>query len=281
MRKRRQKVTHTQGVVARVEWEVVGDHGYTGIFGEGSDHAIIRMSEASNIVEASTGLTPSMAIKFLVDGKKSVNLFAMPRSFSSTGSWDFFSEPISNRVDTFTAEEKPIEQQTLQKKMVESSTTPFKMALGKVARTQNDGENVHRKLVSMPYEIEYRGVTHFSHDKELDEAGNQVMFYDQLKRLEEGSTLYEVWGLTAPHVLGGEWVHMANINLETPLYTSNFGDTRLFFQHTRHGSDRRFWPKEWRDLQEDAFFERAVFNGDQIPDTWPTDPQEAETLYNS
>jgi len=55
------------------------------------------------------------------------------------------------------------------------------------------------------------------------------MFYDQLKRLEQGSTILEAWGLTAPHALGGEWVHMANINLMTPLYTSNFGDTRLFF----------------------------------------------------
>jgi len=101
------------------------------------------------------------------------------------------------------------------------------------------------------------------------------MFYDQLRTIEQGSTVYEAWGLTAPLSLGGEWVHMANINLMTPLYTSNFGDTRLFFQHTRMQRDRRQWPKEWRRLNEDPLFERIPFDEESMP-SWPEDPDEAE-----
>ena len=73
----RKKTAHTQGVVARVEWEPVGNHSYSGIYETGSDHAIIRFSESRYLTELSTGLLPSAAIKFLVDGEHSKNLHVM------------------------------------------------------------------------------------------------------------------------------------------------------------------------------------------------------------
>lgn len=79
MSRGRKKTTHTQGVVARVKWEVVAnDMGYTGVYASGSDTAIIRLSQTSILLDSSVGLFPSLAVKFIMDGRMSENLFAMP-----------------------------------------------------------------------------------------------------------------------------------------------------------------------------------------------------------
>lgn len=115
----REKVTHVQGVVAKVAWEPVGDHGFTGIYAEGSDQVILRLSQTSNLTKDSEGLHPSMALKFLYDGILSTNIVAMQRAFAPTDSWDFFKEPMSNRVNPF--EEGSIVSETLGKKLNEGS----------------------------------------------------------------------------------------------------------------------------------------------------------------
>ena len=68
-RSTRKKTTHTQGLVAHVEWVPVEGHRYSGIYASGSDTVIMRLSESFNLTEESTGLTPSVAFKFLIDGK--------------------------------------------------------------------------------------------------------------------------------------------------------------------------------------------------------------------
>lgn len=148
MARNRPKISHTQGVVARVEWKSTDDHEYTGLFSEGSTHAILRFSETANLNPASTGLIPSMAVKFLVDNYRSKNILAMP-SFNNSGSWNFFKKPMSNRVDPWTrgpdiadheGEEFTCEVNTMLKKMVESAQRPFATALGHVAMCYNNGE---------------------------------------------------------------------------------------------------------------------------------------------
>lgn len=66
-------------------------------------------------------------------------------------------------------------------------------------------------------------------EKELDADGNQVMFYDQLKRIQAGETILEVYAKTAPESLGGELVKIADLVLLSNLFTSKFGDERLHF----------------------------------------------------
>ena len=97
------------------------------------------------------------------------------------------------------------------------------------------------------------------------------MFYDQLKRIPEGTNILEVYALTVPLVLGGIHVKIADIKLKTSLVTSRFGDERLYFQHRRISRDRRYWTREVRNLEEDPFFENNATNnwGKTVPDTWP------------
>ena len=87
----------------------------------------------SNLWEGSTGHTPAVAIKFLIDGLKSVNVFGQS-GLKATDTWNFFEPELKSRLYTkadFADGGAPLDDivmNTLVKKMVEGSTRPF--ALG-------------------------------------------------------------------------------------------------------------------------------------------------------
>lgn len=116
LQKWRKKTTHRQGVVAQVDYVPTPGQPFTGIYAQGTDTAILRLSQTTNLIESSKGLFPSIALKFLIDGRESSNLFAVP-DFIGTESWDFFSKPMTNRVAPFDPVKNPIEVQTIQKKL--------------------------------------------------------------------------------------------------------------------------------------------------------------------
>ena len=99
MKKANKKVSHTQGVVAKVRYVAEEDNGYHGILGSGSDTVLLRFSQTTNLHELSPGLLPSMALKFLRDGIESANILTMP-TFDETDSWNFFESPFTNRPRT-------------------------------------------------------------------------------------------------------------------------------------------------------------------------------------
>jgi len=70
-----------------------------------------------------------MAIKFLVDNEKSMNLFGMP-NFEGTKSWDFFSMPLKSRVDRF---EDTCHRETRELKMLEGNNRPYATSVIKPA----------------------------------------------------------------------------------------------------------------------------------------------------
>ena len=115
----RPKINHAQGVVSLVSWEDLGGHNFTGIYEGGSDLGLLRLSEANFLLPESTGLTPSLAMKFLRDGMESANQLAIV-SFEETDSWNFFENDFRTRVDFFTDK---CAVQTIQRKMIEVTGT--------------------------------------------------------------------------------------------------------------------------------------------------------------
>lgn len=111
------------------------------------------------------------------------------------------------------------------------------------------------------------------------------MWYDQLKRIENGDTLFTVKALTAPPgVPGSDWVDIARITLTTDMYTSVFGDERLFFQHARTGADRAYWPQQWLrpDARNDPRINQTAANtwGTFVPEgVWPVNQDEARDMF--
>ena len=72
--------------------------------------------------------------------------------------------------------------------------------------------------------------------REKDDDGREIPFYEQLTQIPEGSLLFEVWGREWPDDLrafpsGTNVQHIGNIKSKSPMVTSYFGDTRLFFEH--------------------------------------------------
>lgn len=64
--------SHAQGLLAKAKWVAVGTGGgYSGIYASGSTNVILRLSERNLLGSWSTGLTPAIALKFLIDGQDS------------------------------------------------------------------------------------------------------------------------------------------------------------------------------------------------------------------
>lgn len=100
IKKNRPKTTHTQGLVAKVSWIPTADatDKYTGMYASQQDEVILRLSETQMLTEESTGLHPSLALKFLVDGERSSNLFAST-GMKPTDSWNFLDNVMKNRLE--------------------------------------------------------------------------------------------------------------------------------------------------------------------------------------
>ena len=71
----RHKTTHPQGVVAKINWENVGGHPYTGMF-KGADTGYVRLSSAAAVNYDKPTSVPNMGVKLLRDDHDSANFVA-------------------------------------------------------------------------------------------------------------------------------------------------------------------------------------------------------------
>lgn len=167
----------------------------------------------------------------------------------------------------------------MEKIFLEGNNRPYATSVARPAAMCTDGVPLDLEddtAFRVPYQLEYEGVHNFSRDRE------ETIWYDQLKNHfndeyaqsgDEDVPIMRVYGWDKPQALGtieepANRIHIADIVLKTPLFTSANGDARLFFQHQRVNVDRRTWPRAWRKLQEDfeAPREEADFPGLM---TWP------------
>jgi hypothetical protein len=207
---------------------VPNDAGFTGIYAEGSNSVILRLSETNNLSDEAMGLTPSIALKFIVDNWRSNNLFAMS-SFKESDSWNFFENQMSNRVSPFSAHDDFIEFNTMHKKLLEGSRCPYGTGVSHIANKGNDGELVgERTDVRTPYELHY--TSPFKAALDEDDIQGQVWYKQLQSKIAKDSVIMDVHALTAP--VGHEEsrrVKIAEIVLRSDLHTSAFGDEHLYF----------------------------------------------------
>jgi len=254
------KVSHTQGVVAKVKWTPIGNaNGYTGFFNTGADENIImRLSETGMLHEKSAGLTPSVAFKWLRDGTYSDNIVAMP-SFLGSKSWNFLENDMATKVPHFDPE--GCESNTLRKALGKGNRQVFSTGTAEFAYHKADGTDALDPFayddVKMPFTLKFAAnepfATMFSATKELDSNGNQVSWMDQMKRIKAGDAIFTAKALTKPESLGGTWVDIGTITLTSDMTTSRFADERMFFNHIRKDFDVPFYDFDWmvRDHKED------------------------------
>ena len=127
---------------------------YSGIYRDGSDSVILRFSETKNLHEESSGLLPSLSLKFLRDGQISENIVAMP-NFTGTDSWNFFELPMKSRVEPFDPEVNACEVVTIQRKLVDASEWPFACGISTIGDRNSDGSNIAENDVNVPFELQF------------------------------------------------------------------------------------------------------------------------------
>lgn len=258
----RVKVTHTQGLVAKVRWEPVRNNGYSGIYETGSDTVVMRISEVLNLYEGSVGHSPSVSLKFLLDGKQSENIMAQ-YDLSAGESWNFFHEDMSNRLFTnadlefLDQEVHYIMGETIMKKMTEGSPAPFALGISNIADKNNDGKKLGKKKTKTPYQLIFRAPS--STRNKFSDNKPRKTWYDEIKdKLSEDEVIYEVfaWSLNEDDPRGDLIERkIADVRLMTNLFTSVWGDENLFFRHKHVHLDHKFWSSGLKNLSEDIVFD--------------------------
>ena len=150
----------------------------------------------------SEGLLPSFAIKFLLDGHRSENLFAMPNftgkyknavTQEEYSHWDFFHGTFKSRVEPF---QDQCHIDSMERKFLEGNNRPYatsvvRPAYWKTKEVQADGSVVtvpHYKpskkeelrdysTYQFPFQLEYEyeGIHTFPDDREVE-------WYDRLRK---------------------------------------------------------------------------------------------------
>ena len=74
------------------------------------------------------------------------------------------------------------------------------------------------------------------------QPSNPMNYLDQLKAVPANSTLYTVYGWSAPPQIGGKRIEIGTLDLHGSLVTSKWGDEKLFFRHQKVDTDLKFQP---------------------------------------
>ena len=138
--------------------------------------------------------------------------------------------------------------------MVETTSRPFGTSVALIAKKNNDGTlNENLKTVT-PYQLIFKTPDAIK-NRFSSEQPDSYWYEDIKSSIDQGEVLYEVFAYRpATTVASEEEIKIANVRLNSLLFTSNWGDEHLYFRHHRIGRDRGYWPKDLKELDEDPFF---------------------------
>jgi hypothetical protein len=199
---------------------------YTGLLapGGGPIPGVLRFSD--NGVKS---FNPAVAIKFLVDGKPSVNTLAAVSMDGQGDDHSFFAHPITSHLEPPTG---------LGAKVIWGlfgfvKKDPSLIELDNLAATTVDGKDVGADGVRAPYELYYVG--HGDLGKRFSSAKHEYRV--DLHSLEAGTVVYDVLARATAADPATSREKIGEIRLTSTPIATDAGDKRLFFQHNR-GSAR-------------------------------------------
>ena len=118
--------------------------------------------------------------------------------------------------------------------------TNFVVSLGNSDMALYSQEGVKAAEPNFPYSIRYQPNPALSYD----DPEYTMTVFERMSAIPTGTVLYEVWARDAPSTLGGFETKIAEIVTKSELTPSMWGDTKMYFRHTRHDDDFRYRP-EW------------------------------------
>lgn len=196
-----------------------------------------------------------------------------------------FRDDGNAKWDEDEMELKQMLDDTIVRKMVEGSARPFAVAVSNIADKENDGSRVDFVDTRTPYELIFRAPDSVK-ERFSDDLTDKPWYEVIQDNLKAGEVIYEVYAYM-PGYDGLETIDdkIADIVLDSDLYTSQWADNFLYFKHEQVHLDRKYWPMGLkRDLRRNGFddlrFDRNSFRwGNTVPDFWPSDPMQAKEVY--
>ena len=215
----RKKGIHTYGSVAKVKF-VANSEAYTGLYA-GADHGLLRISLAAKPLPIPRLTVPGLALKFLVDGKQSMNIFAMP-SLDGIPSYNIFSATYRTQIEN---PKNPL-LMILANAFGTASKDPTKINvfyLGMMAQNglQVEQPNSFDRLHLTPDPAIAKRFSDSPHE-----------FRNDLAAIEAGTRLFNVVGFKKEDP-SKEYI-VGHISTESRFVSSKFGDEKLFFRHQRY-----------------------------------------------
>lgn len=247
------KYIHKRGAIAKVRFNSIGDHPYTGVF-KGSECSLLRLSltykpvaskdlrvrdhsrpgpRYKEIETKGKPVAPGLAIKMLRDGVPSANVSALYTLQGQGQNYNFFSNPLSNIVP----QGDSLGEKIVHRIFSTVSKYPEELKMQSMANMTSKGEKV--KDSKYPKQI------FFVPNKELkfDQDFHDVR--EDFARIEKGTLLYKVYALKdsdkyksfsnykisdIPKHLEDS-VLIGEVVATSSFIASEFGDTGIFFKH--------------------------------------------------
>ncbi len=222
------KFIHTYGSCGQVQL-VTQENSYSGIFKTGA-LGVARLGWAAPPELA--GYIPGMAVKFLIDGRPSVNIHVLNSLDGQGKNANYFAKIFTNRLQK---PKNPI-LQTLAGLFTLSIASPFYLSVDHLASTDNHGYPVNNPSFPETLQFVPRHPDWISEDAKED-------LREYLPKLRSGTVLYDVYGIS-----GGEVQTIGSLKMTSKFVNSEYCDRHLFFQH--HAANSANPPVEY--LEEKA-----------------------------
>lgn len=211
----RTKLSHPFGVVAAGEFRA--DPGAGGVL-DGAP-ILVRLSISGHPAEG--GFSPSMAIKFFIDGFPSVNVHLTASIDGQEGDQDFFRDPLTNILPTPSSAAGRLSRPLLAR--IIRQEDPFRMDIDHLAFRDRSGAICYGR--EAPYQIVFR-------PRLTSPRGGD--FREALMTIPAATSLYEAG---VRYSAGGELIRAGTVVTISEFVASEFGDRVLHFHHRRRGVD--------------------------------------------
>lgn len=211
------KVIHQWGSAVKVEFKTSGNTPYTGLFKDGAV-GIARLSLALAFVDEGDAFVPGMAVKFLVDGQPSQNIFVMEKLEGQKRDTNWFKETFTNILPNPASFKTWVGQQVFEQ-FVEDA---IHLNVNHVASVTRTGQTVDRPVA--PFQLLVKPAVG------LKLPSDSADFRKDLATLPAGTVLYDVFGKDTS-AKNSVVRRIGQIVTTSEFVSSEYEDKLLYFQH--------------------------------------------------
>lgn len=221
----RRRLVHALGSLVKIEL-ITFPSSFTGVFKSGG----IGLFRASLASDPRKAFVPGFAYKILVDGRASVNLFALNSTTGQRNNTNFFALSKSNIIVQASSGDPGIINaakafaaavRRLPGGPDDKPVSSVNLPMYEAASIESSGKRVEK--VVAPFKVNYIPNPSAGWDPASTED-----FRVHLANIAEGTVLYTVEGM---RTLNGTAEKIGKLVTRSPFFGSHYGDETLFFEH--------------------------------------------------